>query len=340
MPASVASGEEDEQDIQSGHIDVDELQTHGISVADIGKLKGADLNTVGMVLATHTKKLLNIKGFSDVKVEKIKEACRKATPPEQNGMITCTELLQRRRTCFKIRTGSDNWNKILGGGFESRSVSEVYGEFRCGKTQLFHTMSVTAQLPREEGGAAGKVIVIDTEGTFRPERLIAIAERFKMDPETVVDNVLYQRARNSEHQHEILCGMTADLATGQYRLIMVDSILNLFRGDYQGRGELNERQQKLGVHLRKLVEVAEEFNIAVVMSNQVQSDPGAAMFAGMDGRKPVGGHVMAHASTTRVLLRKGRGDERVAKVMDSPDCPEAEATYIITNGGINDADKA
>lgn len=154
---------------------------------------------------------------------------------------------------------------------------------------------------------------------------------------------------------------------------MVDSILNLFRGDFQGRGELNDRQQKLGVHLRKLVEVAEvrllnefmlpkltisqEFNIAVVMSNQVQSDPGAMAFAGMDGRKPVGGHVLAHASTTRVLLRKGRGDERVAKILDSPgmlhltryrlqmltiitDCPEAEATYIITNGGINDADKA
>ncbi|KAK4962245.1 carboxymethylenebutenolidase [Elasticomyces elasticus] len=113
----------------------------------------------------------------------------------------------------------------------------------------------------------------------------------------------------------------------------------LFRVDFPGRGELSERQQKLNQFLSKLTRMAEgsfaQFNICVLMTNQVQSDPGAsALFAGSDGRKPVGGHVLAHASTTRILLRKGRGDERVAKVQDSP------ATYIITNGGINDPDKA
>lgn len=108
-------------------------------------------------------------------------------------------------------------------------------------------------------------------------------------------------------------------ATGHYRLLIVDSIMNLFRTDYHGRGELSERQQKLGQHLKLLATVAEEFNLAVFMTNQVQSDPGAsALFAGADGRKPVGGHVLAHASTTRILLRKGRGEERVAKIQDSP----------------------
>lgn len=292
------------------------------------------------VLSCMTKQLLKIKGFSDVKVEKVKEAAKKCEP---NGsrVITGTELLHQRKRCFRLSTGSDNWNKILGGGFESSSVSEVYGEFRCGKTQLSHTMCVTAQLPKCDSGAEGKVAIIDTEGTFRPERIMQIAERFNVDPEQAIENIIIHRAKNSEHQHEILCSMAEQFSTGDYRLLIVDSILNLFRSDYTGRGELSERQQKLAQHLRKLAECAEEFNIAVFMTNQVQSDPGAsALFAGADGRKPVGGHILAHASTTRVLLRKGRGEERVAKVMDSPDCPEGEATYVITTGGINDPEKA
>jgi len=124
---------------------------------------------------------------------------------------------------------------------------------------------------------------------------------------------------NSEHQHELLTNLSEQFATGEYRLLIVDSICALFRVDYTGRGELQERQSKLNHHLNRLTAVAEEFNLTVFMTNQVQSDPGAsALFAGADGRKPVGGHVVAHASTTRILLRKGRGEERVAKIQDSP----------------------
>lgn len=124
---------------------------------------------------------------------------------------------------------------------------------------------------------------------------------------------------NSEHQHEVLTHVSEQLVSGEYRLLIVDSICALFRTDFVGRGELSERQQKLGIHLSKLAKTAEEFNMAVFMTNQVQSDPGAsALFAGADGRKPIGGHVLAHASTTRILLRKGRGEERVAKIQDSP----------------------
>lgn len=175
---------------------------------------------------------------------------------------------------------------------------------------------------------------------------------------------------------ELLNKVAEYFVNNEYRLLIIDSIMALFRVDYVGRGELNERQQKLNQFLSKLTHVAEgepnvnhcetqrlkcqEFNVAVFMTNQVQSDPGAsALFAGADGRKPVGGHILAHASATRILLRKGRGEERVAKIQDSPgklclqvsislnlntdavsDMPEKEATYIITNGGINDAEKA
>ena len=140
-----------------------------------------------------------------------------------------------------------------------------------------------------------------------------------VDPKAANENILYARAENSEDQHDQLCGLAEPFASGQYRLLIIDSIMTHFRNDYHGRGELNERQGKLNQHLRKLTQMAEEFNIAVLIINQVQSDPGAsAIFAGVDGRKPIGGHVLAHASTTRILLRKGRGEERVAKVIDSP----------------------
>lgn len=137
------------------------------------------------------------------------------------------------------------------------SISEVYGEFRCGKTQLSHTMSVIAQLPKEMGGADGKVAYIDTEGTFRPERIAQIAERFGVDPDSTQENIAYARALNSEHQLELLNTLSREFASGEYRLLIIDSIMNCFRVDYCGRGELAERQQKLNQFLMRLAHMAE-----------------------------------------------------------------------------------
>ncbi|KAK6392447.1 Meiotic recombination protein dmc1 [Meristemomyces frigidus] len=338
MPASVASSDDGEQD--NFIVDIDQLQNHGIGQADILKMKANSYHTVAAVHSTMAKNLLKIKGFSEIKVEKVKDAARKCMP-SAIGFMTSAELLILRKRCFRLSTGSKQWDSILLGGFQSGSINEVYGEYRCSKTQLAHTLAVIAQLPKEQGGAEGKVAYIDTEGTYRPERIVQIAERFGIDPESTNENILYVRAWNSDHQADALIQMSEQLASGDYRLLIIDSICALFRVDYLGRAELSERQQKLGLHLNKLTKTAEEFNVTVFMTNQVQSDPGAsALFAGVDGRKPIGGHVVAHASTTRILLRKGRGEERVAKVVDSPDCPEREATYIITTGGINDPEKA
>lgn len=320
-------------------IDIDSIQAHGVGASDISKLKGAGLYTVTSVLTMTRKRLEKIKGLSEAKVIKIKEAAGKVMP-EVNGFQTATDLAVKRKVCTKISTGSKQLDAILLGGFETMSISEIYGEFRCGKTQICHTMAVIAQLPKEMGGAEGKVAWIDTEGTFRPERIVQIAERFGVDPEQACDNICICRGLNSEHQMELLDVLAFNFCTGEYRLLVIDSVMALFRTDYSGRGELSERQQALGQFLKRLCSLAEEFNICVLMTNQVQSDPGAsALFAGADGRKPVGGHVLAHASTTRVLLRKGRGEERVAKIIDSPNCPEREAIYIITNGGISDPEK-
>ncbi|KAF3037926.1 Meiotic recombination protein dmc1 [Didymella heteroderae] len=328
MPSSVASDDSHNDD---GYIvDIEAIQAHGIGATDISKLKANGYYTIASVHAATRRNLLKIKGFSEIKVDKA----------GGGGFQTAHELGQQRKRVLKISTGSKQLDTVLGGGFQTMSISEVFGEFRCGKTQLSHTMSVIAQLPRDMGGAEGKVAYIDTEGTFRPERIAQIAERFGVDPETAQDNITYARAVNSEHQMELLNKVAEFFVGNEYRLLIIDSIMALFRVDYTGRGELNERQQKLNQFLSKLTHVAEEFNVAVLMTNQVQSDPGAnALFQGADGRKPVGGHILAHASATRILLRKGRGEERVAKIQDSPDMPEKEATYIITNGGINDPEK-
>ena len=154
-------------------------------------------------------------------------------------------------------------------GFSTASISEVYGEFRCGKTQLCSTMSVIAQLPTSLGGGEGKVAYIDTEGTFRPERVAQIAQRFEVDADAALENILYARAANSEHQLELLNGLAREFASGEYKLLVIDSILACFRVDYCGRGELSERQQKLNQYLTKLTHIAEEFNICILMVCQL-----------------------------------------------------------------------
>ncbi|KAI3402987.1 hypothetical protein KGF56_004240 [Candida oxycetoniae] len=315
---------------------IDLLQDQGINASDITKLRGAGICSIASVLSTTRRNLVKIKGLSEVKVEKIKEAAGKI---KTTGFISASIVAEQRQNVFTVTTGSKQLDSILGGGIPSMSITEVFGEFRCGKTQLCHTLCVTAQLPKDLGGGEGRVAYIDTEGTFRPERIKSIAERFEVDPDSCLENISYARALNSEHQIELVEQLGNELAEGTYSLLIVDSILACFRVDYAGRGELNERQQKLNQHLSYLTRVAEDYNVAVFLTNQVQSDPGASsLFAAADGRKPVGGHVLAHASATRILLRKGRGEERVAKLQDSPNMPERECIYVISEGGIKDSE--
>lgn len=196
-------------------------------------------------------------------------------------------------------------------------------------------MSVVAQLPPELGGASGKVAYIDTEGTFRPDRIKSIADRFGVNGDMALENILYARAYNSEHQMELINECSQRFAEDKdFRLIIVDSIMALFRVDFSGRGELSERQQKLAQFLSKLSKLSEEYNVAILITNQVQSDPGATMtFVAGGALKPIGGHILSHASATRIFLRKGRAEERVAKLVDSPDKPESEASYKLDEGG-------
>uniref|UniRef100_A0A8C6SHY3 DNA meiotic recombinase 1 n=1 Tax=Neogobius melanostomus TaxID=47308 RepID=A0A8C6SHY3_9GOBI len=301
------------------------------NMADIKKLKAVGICTVKGIQMTTRKALCNIKGLSEAKVEKIKEAAGKMLTV---GFQTAFEYSAKRKQVFHITTGSQEFDKLLGGGIESMAITEAFGEFRTGKTQLSHTLCVTSQLPGEDGYSGGKVIFIDTENTFRPDRLKDIADRFNVDHDAVLDNVLYARAYTSEHQMELL-----DFVAAKFHEEggIIDSIMALFRVDFSGRGELAERQQKLAQMLSRLQKISEEYNVAVFVTNQMTADPGAGMTFQADPKKPIGGHILAHASTTRLSLRKGRGEMRIAKIFDSPDMPENEATFAITAGGVADA---
>ncbi|XP_069371747.1 DNA repair protein RAD51 homolog 2 isoform X2 [Paralichthys olivaceus] len=271
------------------------LEQCGISASDIKKLEEAGFHTIEAVAYAPKKELLNIKGISEAKADKILAEAAKLVPM---GFTTATEFHQRRAEIIQVSTGSKELDKLLQGGIETGSITEMFGEFRTGKTQLCHTLAVTCQLPIDQGGGEGKAMYIDTEGTFRPERLLAVAER--------------------------------------YALLIVDSATALYRTDYSGRGELSARQGHLGRFLRMLLRLADEFGVAVVITNQVVAQvDGAAMFSA-DPKKPIGGNIMAHASTTRLYLRKGRGETRICKIYDSPCLPEAEAMFAINADGVGD----
>uniref|UniRef100_A0A8B9KNV6 Meiotic recombination protein n=1 Tax=Astyanax mexicanus TaxID=7994 RepID=A0A8B9KNV6_ASTMX len=262
-----------QDDEESFFQDIDLLQKYGINMADIKKLKSVGICTVKGIQMTTRRALCNVKGLSEAKVDKIKEAAGKLLI---SGFQTASEYSMKRRQVFHITTGSQEFDKLLGGGIESMAITEAFG--------------VTAQLP----------------GEHQMELLDFVAAKF----------------------HE---------EAGVFKLLIIDSIMALFRVDFSGRGELAERQQKLAQMLSRLQKISEEYNVAVFVTNQMTADPGAGMTFQADPKKPIGGHILAHASTTRLSLRKGRGEMRIAKIFDSPDMPENEATFAITPGGVADA---
>jgi len=318
-----------------GPLPLEQLQTVGISATDVKKLEAGGFHTVEAIAFTPKKTLLNVKGIADAKADKIIAAAASLVPM---GFTTATEYHKQREELVHISTGSTELDKMLAGGIETGSITEIFGEFRTGKTQLCHTLAVTCQLPLSSGGGEGKCLYVDTEGTFRPERLVAIAERFGLPGEDVLDNVAYARAYNVDHQTQLLVQASALMADSRFSLLIVDSATALYRTDYSGRGELSARQMHLAQFLRTLLRMADEFGCAVVICNQVVAQVDGAMFLGGDAKKPIGGHIIAHSSTTRLYLRKGRGNQRVCKIYDSPSLPESEAVFALSDGGIIDPD--
>ncbi|GAA5847977.1 hypothetical protein JCM5353_002563 [Sporobolomyces roseus] len=331
---SQASQDEEQQQANRAAVQpVAILVGHGLSAKDCEKLKDAGYTTLEAVAYTPKKMLTQVKGISEAKADKILAAVSKLVPM---GFTTATEFHARRADLVAITTGSTALDNILGGGIETGAITELYGEFRTGKSQICHQLAVTCQLPCDMKGGEGKCLFIDTEGTFRPERLLAIAERYGMNGEDVLDNVAYARAYNADHQSQLLIVAAAMMSESRFSLIIVDSVTALYRTDFSGRGELSARQMHLAKFLRNLMRLADEFGVAVVVTNQVVASVDNAPGMGGEQKKPIGGNIMAHASTTRLSMRKGRGAERVAKIVDSPCLPEAEGKFMITAQGITD----
>ncbi|MEM0444862.1 MAG: DNA repair and recombination protein RadA [Nitrososphaerota archaeon] len=251
-------------------------------------------------------------------------------------LMTGKEVLERRKSLERITTGCSSLDNLLRGGVETQAVTELVGEYGCGKTQLCHTLCVTAQLPKEKGGLSAGAIYIDTESTFRPERVYEIAKARGLNPEKILEGVVVSEVYNSSHLQLVVRELGRHIEKYKARLVIVDSIISHFRADYVGRENLSERQQKLNAALHRLLRLAEIRNVAVVVTNQVIGDPGA--FYG-NPIKPSGGHVLAHGTTYRVFLRRGPEDTRVARIMDSPYHPsDVEARFKISEKGIEDAE--
>ncbi|XP_034662163.1 DNA repair protein Rad51 homolog [Drosophila subobscura] len=332
MEALTNSVEEEEE---SGPLNINKLIGGNITAKDIKLLQMASLHTVDSVANATRKFLLAIPGLGGSKVDQIIAAATKLVPI---GFLSARTFHQMRADVVMLTTGSKELDKLLGGGIETGSITEIFGEFRCGKTQICHTLAVTCQLPISQKGGEGKCLYIDTESTFRPERLAAIAQRFGLNETGVLDNVACARAYNTDQQTKLIQMAAGMLFDTRYSLVIVDSIMALYRSDYTGRGELAARQNHLGLCVRLLQRLADEFGVAVVITNQVTAvlDGGGGMFVA-DAKKPVGGHILAHASTTRLYLRKGKGDTRICKVYDSPCLPESEGMFAILPDGIGDA---
>ena len=338
---------------------IEELENFGVNRTDINKLKTSGFHTIESLAHSTLKKIQDVKGISEQKAVKLKVTTTNSFVGldsvfnynllflavkeiiKSNGLVslgftTATTRLETTKDLIFVSTGSHDVDTLLGGGIETGSVTEVFGEFRTGKTQLCHTLCVTCQLPLDQGGAEGKAMYIDTEGTFRPQKLIAIAERYGLNSEEVLDNVVCARAHNSEMQLELLQDAAALMSESRFSVLIVDSATALFRSDYVGRGELSDRQIQLGQFLRQLTRLAEEFGIAILLTNQVVANPDGMSFA-KDAAKPIGGNIIAHASTTRLKLKKGRGENRICQVYDSPTLPESECGFSLGPSGIEDS---
>ncbi len=263
--------------------------------------------------------------------QKIIAAAREAV--DVGGFETGDVILERRKSVAKLTTCSKAFDELLGGGLESQAITECFGEFGSGKSQLAHQLAVNVTRGEDEGGLDGDTVWIDTESTFRPERIRQMSEALELDPEAILKRIHVARAFNSHHQ--MLLMEKAHEMTKDYpvRLVVIDSLTAHFRAEYIGRGVLAERQQLLNKHIHELMRFGDVHNAVIYVTNQVAAKPDA--FFG-DPTRPIGGHIVGHSATFRVYLRKSKGGKRIARLIDSPSLPEAEAVFTVSEEGIRD----
>ena len=304
----------------------------GIGPATVQKLEAAGYANLLSIAVATPGELVGATEMSEATAKKVIAIARSNLEME---FASGDELLRKREKVVKITTGSKAVDKLFDAGIETGAISEVFGQYGSGKSQLAHVLAVRVQLPSGEGGAGGCVVFIDTEGTFRPERIVQISNALGLNPDAVLKNIKVARAFNSDHQ-ALLAEKVEDLIKKQginVKLIVVDSLTAHFRAEFIGRGTLADRQQKINKHMHTLMKLADMYNVAVYVTNQVMAKPDT--FFG-DPTEAIGGHIVAHNSTYRVYFRKGKKGTRVAKMVDAPNLPETEAVFMVDESGLRD----
>ena len=333
MVKKTASENIDEDEIT---IDIDEPEMTiedlpGVGPATAEKLREAGFEELLAIAVMSPMELAEQAELGEAVSSKIIQAAKKLA--NIGGFISGNALLDRRKTVQKLTSGTSAMDELLGGGFETQSICEVFGEFGSGKTQIGHQLAVNTILPISQGGLNGEVFYIDTEDTFRPERIAQMAEAVGMDPQDALDRIHVARAYNSAHQMLLVDEIKRMAKSIDVKLVIVDSLTSHFRAEYVGRGMLASRQQKLNKHLKELKQLSDVQNALVLVTNQVMSNP-AALWG--DPTKAIGGHIVGHASTFRLYLRKSKGGRRIARLIDSPNLPEGEAVFTVTAEGLKD----
>ncbi len=300
----------------------------GVGAATAEKLESAGYRDMMAIAVSTLGELIEVAGVSEAVARKMINAARDSM---KMGFETGVEVLKKREAVSKISTGSARFDALMGGGFETAAITECFGEFGSGKTQVGHLLAVNVLKQDPEAVA----VYIDTENTFRPERIKQFAEGAGLDPEEVLGRIMVARAYNSDHQM-LLAEKVESLITEQGKkvaLVVVDSLTSHFRAEFIGRGTLAERQQKLNRHMHTLSKLAGSHNLCVYVTNQVMAKPD--QFFG-DPTTAIGGHVVGHASTFRIYLRKGKKGTRVARLIDAPNLADGECCFEVTMGGLKD----
>jgi DNA repair protein RadA len=316
-------------------VDLEIQDIEGVGPTTARKLKEAGIVSVmDLAVASADELAVDINSSKETAATFIMAAQRLLRESNilEKEFVTAESALEKRKALMRCSTGSRALDELLLGGIETQAVTEFYGEFGSGKSQICHTLSAIAPQPREAGGLNGGVIYIDTEGTFRPERLNQVARARDLEPSHVLKNVAVCKVYNSSHLELIIKDLGKYISDFNAKLVIIDSIISLHRAEFTGRGTLADRQQRLNNLLHKVIRLAEIFNIAVVITNQVQSSPDT--FFG-DPTKAAGGNVLGHASTYRIYLRKS-GENRTAKMIDSPYHPYSDAKFTLNEKGTDD----
>jgi DNA repair protein RadA len=303
----------------------------GVGPATAEKLRAAGLNDLMAVAVASPATLADVAEIGTNVAQKIIIAAREAA--DVGGFETGDIILERRKSVAKLTTGAKALDELLGGGLESQAITECYGEFGAGKSQIAHQLAVNVTRGLDEGGLDADTVWIDSEQTFRPERIKQMSDAFGLDTEAILKRVHVARAFNSHHQMLLVDKANELVKDFPIRLIIVDSLTAHFRAEYIGRGVLAERQQLLNKHIHDLMRFGDVHNAVIYVTNQVHAKPDA--FFG-DPTRPVGGHVVGHSATFRVYLRKSKGGKRIARLIDSPNLPEAEAVFTVSEDGVRD----